>query len=324
MAEGRTEWVIEYEPRLVEETVLLALRDSSQEAEFRKHRDRLYQISDLEEREAGFRALHASWFAQFGLGEEIARAFVEQPSIAANADRSVVFSASSGREEGAELFVSAQNRASGPARRTVVLRVRPATLTAPQHLRGLLRHELLHIADMLDPHFGYEPRLPVSGVGPAHDLLLRDRYRVLWDAFIDGRLLRFSRVGSGVRAERLSEFAQFFPVLGGRTEEAFERFFRGSDLTHAELVAFATDPERALGRESRGPRPGGRCPLCGFPTHAFEPDPDQLPDEIQDLIRERVPRWEPADGLCQQCADLFRSRRGYHVRSLAGARLSSS
>ncbi|MFQ5899205.1 MAG: hypothetical protein ACE5JN_13305 [Candidatus Methylomirabilia bacterium] len=307
MGGGRTEWVVEYEPRLVEETVLLALRGSSEEAEFRKHRDRLYEVSDLEEREDGFRALHASWFEQLGLGEEVARAFTEQPSIAANTDRSVVLSAQSRRDEGAELFVSAQNRASGAAGRTVVLRVRPATLTAPQQLRVLLRHELLHIADMLDPRFGYEPRLPVSGVGPAHDLLLRDRYRVLWDAFIDGRLVRFGRVGGRVRADRLTEFARFFPMLGARTEEAFDRFFRGSDLTHAELVAFAIDPERALGWESRGPRAGGRCPLCGFPTHAFEPEPDQLPRQVRDVIRERVPGWESADGLCQQCADLFRS-----------------
>jgi hypothetical protein len=53
--------------------------------------------------------------------------------------------------------------------------------------------------------------------------------------------------------------------------------------------------------------PGSRCPLCGFPTHAFEAHADRLPPEVVDRIRISFPTWTPSCGLCQQCADLYSS-----------------
>lgn len=304
--EGIGEIVIEYEPRLVEEAVLLALRGRAAEAELRRDRDPLYEIADPEAREAGFRALHAAWFDRLGLGVEIARALQERPFVTAKTARCLVAFASARQDEGAELFVVPENGGAKPLQRAVVIRLEPETLTLPDRARSLLRHELLHINDMLDPHFGYEPRLPVADAGPAYERLLRDRYRVLWDAFIDGRLVRLGLAPTSFRAERLQEFACAFPRLGKRTQEVFARFFDGESLTHAELVAFAADPDGALGRKRGGPHPGERCPLCGFPTHDFEPEPDQLPPEVRERIRELFPGWEPASGLCRQCADLYR------------------
>lgn len=298
--------LIEYEPRLVEEAVFRAVRGREEEAVFRTERDRLYEIADPDARETGFRALHAAWFDRLGLGLEIARALQAQPFVAARIARCLVAFASSGGDEGAELFVLPENGDAEPLQGAVVIRLEPATLTLPDRLRSLLRHELLHIHDMLDPRFGYAPRLPMAEAGPAHEQLLRDRYRVLWDAFIDGRLVRLGWAPSGIRDERLKDFALAFPMLGERTEEAFGRFFDGACLTHAELVAFAVDPGGALGRKRGGPHPGERCPLCGFPTHDFEPEPDQLPQEVREMIREFFSDWDPANGLCRQCADLYR------------------
>ena len=170
------------------------------------------------------------------------------------AERFLVAYAASAREEGAELFVAER-------RRSVAIRLAPATLLGPERLLELLRHELLHVADMLDPRFAYEPWFPSLDAGPAHRELLKDRYRVLWDAYIDGRLSRVGRAPAGIRAVRLSEFRRAFPMLGERAEAEFERFFSAVSLRHAELMAFAVDPEN--GR--------GCCPLCRFPTHAFEP-----------------------------------------------------
>jgi hypothetical protein len=237
---------IECEPRLVEEAVLCALKGQAEETRFRAERDRLYEVADPEAREAGFRAFHAEWFERLGLGRGIAQALQERPSVAMNVTRCLVVSASSGRDEGAELFVSPDNGRGESPRRAVVIRVRPETLSIPRRLRFLLRHELTHIADMLDPRFGYEPRLRVSEALPTRERLLRERYRVLWDAFIDGRLAQSGWAPAGIRAERLRDFACTFPMLGERTEEAFRRFFEGTSLTHADLAAFATDPERAF------------------------------------------------------------------------------
>lgn len=311
------EFAIEYEPRLVEEAVLRALRGRAEETGFRTQRDRLYEITDLEARDAGFRAFHAAWFERLGLGGLIAQALQEWPSVAANTARRLVAYASSGRDEGAELFVSPEN-GRGEVGRTVVIHLRAETLTLPDHLRSLLRHELLHIDDMLDPGFGYEPRFPVSAAGPTYERVLQDRYRALWDAFVDGRLARLGWAPARIRVERLNDFARAFPMLRERTEEAFERFFGGASLTHAELLAFAADPERALSREGGGPHPGERCPLCGFPTHAFEPEPGRLPPAVRERIQESFPGWDPAAGLCQQCADLYRSRAGSREQGSLG------
>jgi hypothetical protein len=106
---------------------------------------------------------------------------------------------------------------------------------------------------------------------------------------------------------RLAEFSRAFPMLGEKAAHAFERFFGSSDLTHAELVAFAMDPERVVGGKKSGPHPGSRCALCGFPTFAFEPA-DQLFGDLTRRISEAFPKWTPADGICCQCADLYRSR----------------
>jgi hypothetical protein len=102
----------------------------------------------------------------------------------------------------------------------------------------LLRHELLHVADMLDPGFGYEPRMGAGA--PLLDHGRQERYRVLWDTYVEGRLVRSGVAPAIVRAERLREFTRAFPALGTRTAAAFERFFDAPRCTHAELVAVAT------------------------------------------------------------------------------------
>lgn len=301
--------MLEYEPALVEGAVLHALRGHREERAFRRDRDRPYEVPDPEAREAAFRDLHAAWFERLGLGRAIVLAFYEQPAIGAATRGCRIATARSREEEGAELFV----RPPGPGlverdRRWVVVRLRPEALGASERLLRFLRHELLHIADMLDPHFGYEPRLRQPVADPVPERLLRDRYRVLWDATIDGRLVRAGLAPPSVRAERLRDFVRAFPMLAARTEEAFTRFFDGAACTHADLVAFAADLGGALGTQAEGPHPGERCPLCRFPTHAFEPDPSRLPPEVLDRVRADFPAWDPAQSLCRQCAELYRAR----------------
>ena len=311
--------MLEYEPALVEEAVLHATRGHPRERGFRRERDRLYEIKDPEAREGAFREFHAAWFEGLDLGRPIAQALRELPAIGAATQGCRIASARSRQEEGAELFVRAGGADPGePHRRWVVIRLRPETLCATDAVLHLLRHELFHIADMLDPRFGYEPHLPASGVGPAHERLLRDRYRALWDATIDGRLARLGRAPASVRADRLRDFVRAFPMLGEGTEERFQRFFDGPPCTHADLVAFATSAAAVVRSSVPDPRPpaptpplGERCPLCRFPTHAFEPDPLGLSAEVIGAIRSDFPAWEPAHGLCRQCADLYRARGGH-------------
>jgi hypothetical protein len=286
---------------------------------FRGERNRLYQIMDPEERDAAFHEFHSTWFERLDLGRPIWQALREQPLILTGTRACIVVHPRGSRDEGAELFVSPGGEGSGEAeRRSVGIRLDPRRLLDEECLLAFLRHELFHIADMLDSAFGYRPRLPCAELGPAHERLLQDRYRVLWDTYIDGRLVRQGRAPAPVRDRRLHEFTKTFPMLSNRNEKAFSRFFDRPSLTHADLVSFSTNLTSRISNfqfpDSNLPAgtghsftPGERCPLCGFPTHAFEPNPDQLPAEVVARIRADFPTWQPSLGLCQQCADLYHS-----------------
>jgi hypothetical protein len=152
-----------------------------------------------------------------------------------------------------------------------------------------------------------------------YERLLRERYRVLWDTSIDGRLVRRGWAARACRTLRLWEFCQTFSMLGPQTEAAFARFFHGNAVTHAELVRFACAPEAYLARPAGAPQQGERCPLCRFPTHAFEPEPMQLPHAVVQRLRADFPAWEPVQGLCQQCAELYRARTAQRAAGVPSA-----
>lgn len=230
------------------------------------------------------------------------QALGEQRGWAAGVRRILLVPAPTRKSAGAELFVA------GPDDRSVVICIRAETLVAPTAALLFLRRELVHIADMLDPAFGYEPSLPPHTAGPTHDRLLLDRYRVLWSCTVDGRLARQGMLEDHQRSERLREFAAAFPCLGPRTGECFGRLFERASPSHAGLVALAKDPEFAFGLTTRSREQAHRCSLCSFPTSSLEPEPETLPEEALRAIRSDFPGWEAAEGLCGQCADLYRSR----------------
>ena len=303
--------VIEYESRLVEEATLLAVRGSPGERAFRQERDRLYEIGAPEAREAAFRDLHARWFERLGLDRPLHRALDERPLIARSTKSRLVAAARSAEDEGADLLVPvAASGRPDPGQTTVVVRLRVERFRDEADLLGFLRHEFAHVGDMLDPGFGYEPRLTPPGERAPHERLLIDRYHALWDALIDGRLARSGGLPPGARERRLTAFARTFPMLGAGTAAVFTRFFDGQDpgWRHPDLVRFAHDPGAMLGERGDHPYPGDRCALCRFPTHAFHPAPEQLPRPVLNRVRADFPGWRPDQGLCRQCADVYHAQ----------------
>ncbi|MCC7261092.1 MAG: hypothetical protein IT369_01090 [Candidatus Latescibacteria bacterium] len=300
---------VDYETRLVEEVVLRAVAGHPDEGEFRRVRDQLYELGEADERDRAFCTFHGQWFERLGMCQPVEEALAERPLVLAQVRRCAVVRARNKKEEGAELFVS-PDPATG---RAIGLQLRPESLLVPDQLLGFLRHEVLHLADMLDPAFGYEPALKIPEEGMAHRMV-QDRYRVLWDTTIDGRLTREGRAPDRVRQRRLLDFARAFPMLGAGAEEHFARFFDGTDLTHAQLVACARDPVQALGLPQLVDR---RCPLCTFPSYSFEPDPESLSPVLVRRIQEHFPAWRPAQGICRQCADLYRGRQTAAVPATA-------
>jgi hypothetical protein len=131
---------------------------------------------------------------------------------------------------------------------------------------------------------------------------------VLWAAAVAGRLARLGWVPPSARVERLREFSATFPMLGTDAEAAFDRVFGGDGGTHSDLLAFAVRPDSPSGAAPRRPRAREGCPLCRGAAHDCEPEPMGLPSAVRERIRQAVPEWDPADGLCRQCADLYRAR----------------
>ena len=193
-------------------------------------------------------------------------------------------------------------RPSAAQPKIVFIRLRPESFLDPEALLTFLRHELLHVADMVDPRFGYMKDLLASDTGPSYDAILRTRYRVVWDATIDGRLARKGWAKPGCREVRLKEFSRTFSMLNAAVTEAFSRWFDGEAHTHAAIMAFAQDP-RGLG--SQVGRLAGRCPICRFPTVRLDPDPARLSAAGRRELHADHPRWRLDEGLCSQCLDLY-------------------
>ena len=306
-----------FHPRLLEEAVFHAQHDSSVSRELDERRNRIYEIADMDERDRLFNELNRAWFDRLGLGKVIEQSLQEQPLIGAHVERCVVVGATQTKEEGAELFVAPEQKENSHARRTLRLLIRPESLLNEEELRAFLRHELFHISDMLDPAFAYEPTLPKTEGGPTYDTLITNRYRVLWDVTIAGRMLRRGWCAATVREQQLNDFRTAYRMLDKECEEHFKRFFDAAVPRHKELAAFAFDPRAATDTLSNQAVAGTHCSLCRFPTHAFASEPANLGADVLAAIKDDFPDWTPAKGVCVQCADLYHGRQ----MSMAALRL---
>lgn len=300
---------IYYDPKLIEETVFQAQSGTALAREFDDERRRVYDIPDPETRERSFQDLFSRWFARLALSQPITAAVQEQPFIIPAIEACYVVRALHAKQEGAELYVAHQDRGGDTTKRTLRITLRPESLLDAAALQPLLRNELLHIADMLDPAFGYEPALPQSPDGPTYDSFITNRYRVLWNVTIGGRMARRGWLPASARERALVEFAAAFPMLHSDSEPLFQRFYDDDRPDHATLAAFAFDPTAGGEARNESKAATSHCPLCKFPTQTFEPAPHALADDVRQAITGDFPDWLPERGLCRQCADLYRGRQ---------------
>ena len=292
---------LEFDPRLTEEAVPLALKRSPEERAFHREREAAYAVKDPEKRDGLFFDVHSRWFRKLGLGDPVLESIREGGAGLSGVSRWLIDRATSARLSGAELFV-----ADG-TRRSVVIRILPATLAERELALPFLRRELLYVADMLDPGFEYEPRLPRSQLGPPDDRRVRDRYAALWRSSVEGRLVRAGKLPHDHRDRCLVSFQRMFGCLGSDTEECFERIWSGERPLHSVFVVMATEPEAAFGLRHDSPERSRRCPLCAFPTAELDPEAGRFTRRVLREIHRDFPAWSAEQGLCRQCADLYRS-----------------
>lgn len=294
---------LRYDEDLIEAAVFLCASGrrkgapSLQIARFHRERERLYQVLDPDERNTAFFRLHLEWFREWGLEQPLNNALKEFTLLRQRLEVLAVRKTTSKKDEGAELYVNEAGE------RTGLLALRLERLEDDASLETYLRHEFTHLHDMLDPSFGYEPVLNLPGVNAAQRRLATERYRLLWDITIDGRLAAGGRQPMTARELHESAFARgycFWPE--SRRVEVFETLWHNRATKHSKLVDFIADP-RGL-RQTSGPAPGASCPLCDFPTFAWA-----LGSELRPGITERIaaefPEWTLNDGLCKRCLETY-------------------
>lgn len=281
---------------------------SLQIARFQREREKLYAILDPDERNTAFFKLHLDWFREWGLEKLITDLLKEFPLLPEKLGVLVVRKTRNKNDDGAELYVNE------PGQRSAILALRPESFERDPALRDYVRHEFTHLNDMIDPAFGYAPTLDLPGLNGAQQRLARERYRLLWDITIDGRLAAAGHTPMAAREQHAAAFSRgysFWPVE--RQDETFNSLWQNRAPRHAEFLALITDP-RGL-RDAHRPVPGGSCPLCDFPTFTWA-DAEALRPEIAARVVVEFPLWRPEQGLCSRCLETYQAAADLRLHSV--------
>jgi hypothetical protein len=135
--------------------------------------------------------------------------------------------------------------------------------------------------------------------------LARERYRLLWDITIDGRLTAEGHAPMQTCKQHAAAFARgysFWPEH--KQAETFNLLWQNKAPHHADFLALIADP-RGL-REAHRPAPGASCPLCDFPTFTWA-DSEAVAPEIAARVVAEFPVWTPAQGLCGRCLETYQA-----------------
>jgi len=264
---------------------------------FHREREKPYGILDPDERNAAFFTLHLEWFREWGL-EQVLLNLVDEFPLLRKSLAVLAFRKARGRnEEGAELFVSAETG------RNAVVALCPERFARDEELAPFLRHEFMHLNDMLDAAFGYAPQLHLAGQNPAQQRLTRERYRLLWDITIDGRLTHARCPTTGHRESHRAAFDRAFNFWSEtRRDEVFDSLWNGTNPRHGDLLAIASDPREV--KAAHEPLPGALCPLCGFPTFHWA-SLERLAGRARAAIRREFANWSPELGACARCVEVY-------------------
>jgi hypothetical protein len=293
-----------FDEDLVEGAVFDCARNANTQAHpmqvrrFHREREKVYAITDPDERNAAFFRLHLEWFREWGLESFLRERVAPFSNLETHLKALAFRKARNKSEEGSELYVNREGERHG------MLALRPERFSNRHSLAPFLNHELMHLNDMVDLRFAYSPDIGDPAQSPSQQRLIRERYRLLWDITIDGRLSSSTSETIATRGQRWNEFNRAFSFLpDAKREETFQALWTGAAPQHAELVALAKDP-RGLSL-SHVPQPGGPCPLCGFPTFEWASEAPVAP--FITAIRSEFPQWFPEHGACKRCVEVYQS-----------------
>jgi hypothetical protein len=296
---------IRFDPALIEEAVFLALGRGA--TAFHREREALYELGERQQA-AAFQQLARRSFEAMGLSELFTGRFEEFPRLSEHVELILIRRVWSRNEERTELYVdhscAAQRRLE--ASTTLFIGLQAGRCLDREALVAWLRHELMHASDMLDPAFAYEPHPALGGDCELEDDLIRERFCLVWDLFVEGRVRRKGWQTLVPEAIRRRQFERAFASWDAGRLKTVWQALRGCERSpQRELLELARD-ERLTRTLGQG---GVRCPLCHFPTREGVREWDGERAAIAEAIRADYSTWDPAQGACAQCVEIYRSRR---------------
>jgi hypothetical protein len=307
---------IDYAPDMLDELVRMEMERREKEGdlgltkEYHKLRESLYNLpDDDDDREEGFEEVDRKVFATLGLGSGIEEILEEFPLIPEKIGLMEIRKAYNREEES----VNISNRHLETDQKATIIRLRPQCFFNPNGFVNVIRHEFMHLNDILDEEFGYNTRR--FGKNPSEDAFIRDRYRIMWDIYIEARLAREGRDATDMGRDGCwKEFNLLYVKLPEEDRKTiFETLWNREKMTHSGIAELASDPYKLLQSADISTKegdaetkkkvalPGSPCPLCKFPT--YHPVHDFSPEALE-KIKKDFPKWEE-DWACERCMDLY-------------------
>ncbi|MCA9405000.1 MAG: hypothetical protein KC684_00550 [Candidatus Omnitrophica bacterium] len=290
-----------FESSFIEEAVFLAAKYNTNKIndsiiqKFHEDRENIYQNTTTEERELAFETLYKEYLYKLKISEifeSIISKFVllHQPNVILYVKK--VWSKG---QEDTELFVDGDLR-------TVCIALMVNRILQPFCIQAILRHDLMRICDMLDPKFQYSPQIRLDGKSELENNLIKDRFRILWDMYIDIRLRKkgYSTLKSVEDYQKAFQRSFFF-LKNSEREYIYSKLEGCDDLMQIDMINWAQDA-RSIKTLGEG---GLRCPLCDFTC--YEPIKDWSDEKLRvaEAVKEEHPQWTIKQGICPQCFDLY-------------------
>jgi hypothetical protein len=290
---------INFDSTFIEEAIFLLMRTQEGDKRYKdfcREKEEIYQnYLSSDERDNAFKLLNMKYFCHLGL-EDFLRNICKDFAPLYNPEiRITVKRVWLRKHEETELYVQ-------PHQKTVYLGILVLRVLDLIFLESFLRHELMRISDMLNFDFQYSPYPVLGGRNEIEDNLIRERFRLLWDCYIDARLRGkgFKTVKTAEEQEKEFE-RQFFFLAPLEREQILDRIHGCESFRQVDLLSWAGDP-RSIKTLGEG---GLRCPLCAFTS--FNPIA-QWGAETRPVVHEiqkDYPHWEPNQGICPQCFDIY-------------------
>ena len=292
--------------------------DLSLMEEYHKEVDPIYDIDDVIDREEEFDKLYEKFFlSNLGYEKVMHEVFDEFPFL--NEKISDIYINMDLMREEANLMKKDPDEPGNL--RKIKFKMRADIFDDANELRKAIRHELMHVKDMLDDDYGYDIKV-AAGLNTTEENFVRDRYKIFWDIYIDSRLIREGRETLETKEKRFAWFSGIYRKLPNEQKVVtFGNFWNKEKITHKEMLDMATDMMKAvpllggdasdaeLEKEKQSYWSGRQCPLCKFPTYKWSNDinpEDENAKKLQNAIKADFPKWTAEEGVCERCAELYK------------------